>query len=42
MLFGTLLFIMALFSRPFVGPLAIDSAAFEQSLSVFDDVDRGN
>jgi hypothetical protein len=41
-LFGTLLFIMAIFSRPFVGPLAIEPAPFEQALAVFDDVDRGN
>jgi hypothetical protein len=41
-LFGTLLFIMAIFSRPFVGPLAIEPAPFEQALAVFDDVDHGN
>ena len=41
-LFGTLLFMMAVLSRPFVGPLAIEPAPFETSLSVFDDVDRGN
>jgi hypothetical protein len=41
-LIGTLLFMIALLSRPFVGPLAIDPAPFEQALSVFDDVDRGN
>ncbi len=40
-LIGILLFTTALFSRPFVGPLAIDAAPFEQSISVFTDVDHG-
>ena len=40
-LIGMLLFTTALFSRPFVGPLAIDAGPFEQSISVFADVDRG-
>jgi hypothetical protein len=34
--------LIGVFSRPFVGPLAIEAAPFEQSLKVFDDVDQGN
>ena len=41
-LIGLLLFILVLVSRPFVGPLAIHPAPFEQVLHVFDDVDKGN
>ena len=41
-LIGALLFAIAVLSRLFVGPLAIEPAPFEQSLSVFDDVDHGN
>ena len=40
-LIGSLLFTMAVLSRPFVGPLAIDPKPFETSLSVFNDVDNG-
>ena len=40
-LIGSLLFTMAVLSRPFVGPLAIDPKPFETSLTVFDDVDNG-
>lgn len=38
---GVLLFMVAMLSRPFHGPLAIDPAPFEQVLPVFDQVDRG-
>lgn len=41
-LIGALLLTLALLSRPFLGPLAIEPAPFEQALSVFDDVDHGN
>ena len=41
-LIGALLFTLAVLSRPFLGPLAIEPEPFEQSLSVFDDVDQGN
>ncbi|WP_158817282.1 DUF4239 domain-containing protein [Methylocapsa sp. S129] len=40
-LIGSLLFTMAVLSRPFVGPLAIDPQPFERSSAVFDDVDNG-
>jgi Protein of unknown function (DUF4239) len=41
-LIGALLFTLAMLSRPFLGPLAIEPAPFEQALSTFDDVDKGN
>ncbi len=40
-LIGLLLFIIAVLSRPFVGPLALDPAPFEQSLAAFTDIDQG-
>jgi hypothetical protein len=41
-LIGSLLFTMAVLSRPFLDPLAIDPKPFETSLSVMNDVDSGN
>lgn len=41
-LIGMMLFMIAVLSRPFVGPLAIESAPFEASLVVLADVDSGN
>jgi len=38
---GLLLFIMAVLSRPFSGPLAIGPEYFTEALQVMDDVDRG-
>lgn len=40
-LIGMLVFVAAMFSRPFHGPLAIEPAPFEQVLAVFDQVDKG-
>jgi hypothetical protein len=40
-LIGMLLFMAAVLSRPFQGPLAIEPAPFEQVLKVFDQVDNG-
>jgi hypothetical protein len=40
-LIGLLLFIIAVLSRPFIGPLALDPAPFEQSLAAFTDIDQG-
>jgi hypothetical protein len=41
-LIGLLLFMMSVLSRPFVGPLAIESAPFESTIGIFDDIDHGN
>lgn len=41
-LIGSLLLLTTIFNQPFQGPLAIDSAAFEHSLSVYKSVDQGN
>jgi hypothetical protein len=39
---GMLLLVTMIMDHPFSGALAIDSAGFEHSLSVFDSVDKGN
>lgn len=41
-LIGTLLLMMTLLDRPFTGPLALASDAFEHSMSVYAAVDGGN
>lgn len=41
-LIGILLFVVAMFSRPFHGPLAIEPHAFEQVLHVFEQIDSGS
>lgn len=41
-LIGLLLFIMAILSNPFTGPLALSSKHFQQALAVMDDTDRNN
>ena len=41
-LMGILLFTCFVMSHPFSGPLAIDAEAFENTLHVLDDVDKGN
>jgi hypothetical protein len=41
-LIGLLLYSCIILSHPFRGPIAISPEAFEKTLAVFDDVDRGN
>ena len=41
-LIGLLLFTCCILSQPFRGPLAIQPESFEKTLTVLDDVDRGN
>ena len=41
-LIGLLLFSCLILSHPFRGPIALSSEAFEKTLIILDDVDRGN
>jgi hypothetical protein len=41
-LIGTLLFVTMVLDRPFSGPLALDSSAFEYTINLYDSVDRGS
>jgi hypothetical protein len=41
-LIGLLLFMMAVLSRPFNGPLALGPEHFQYALQVMDDDDRGD
>lgn len=41
-LIGLLLYSCVVLSHPFKGPIAISPESFEKTLTVFDDVDRGN
>jgi hypothetical protein len=42
LLIGLLLYSCLILSEPFRGPIAISPEAFEKTLVVLDDVDRGN
>jgi hypothetical protein len=41
-LIGVLLYACVLLAHPFKGPIAVSPEAFEKTMAVFDDVDRGN
>jgi hypothetical protein len=41
-LIGLLLFMMAVLSRPFNGPLALGPEHFQYALQIMDDDDRGD
>jgi hypothetical protein len=41
-LIGTLLFVTIVLDRPFAGPMALDSSAFEYTINLYDSVDRGS
>ena len=42
LLIGLLLYSCLILSQPSRGPIALSSEAFEKTLAVLDDVDRGN
>ena len=41
-LIGVLLYACVLLAHPFKGPVALTPEAFEKTMAVFNDVDRGN